>query len=443
MCPMSLCVYKKKASFSPKSTELFQSSPLFLHFNYFSSSLNRIQLKTYTLYELNEFLRRVVAMNFPESVWVTAETIHISWSRGHCYLDLVEKNADSSEIEAKMLAIMWAGDFKRICRARHAESNKDEDLIQSEIIALLKSGMNIRIKVRADFSELHGIKLIVEELDFTQIAGNQAVERLESIRYLKNSGAMHRNKKLKAPVSWQRIAVISSETAAGWEDFQAHLQQNPLKFTFELTLFKAAMQGIYLQNEIIGKLNAIALLQHKFDAIVIVRGGGSKTDLGGFDNKLLCEAASHAPLPLLTGIGHEIDESILDMIAFKSLKTPTAVADFLIEQQREYHHALMQAQRKAQLIVNQRIEQSFSLLQRQKMQMQWIGHHYIAQQTQHLTHLSKMLQTQHPQKLAEQGYVLIEKNGKRVINSESIHYEDLIKIYFKDSVINAQVIDKK
>jgi exodeoxyribonuclease VII large subunit len=382
-------------------------------------------------------------MNFPESIWVTAETIQISWSRGHCYMDLVEKNADSSEIEAKMVAIMWANDFKRICRARSSEYDKDDEVVQNEITSLLKSGMNIRIKVRADFSEIHGIKLIVEELDFTQIAGNQALERLATLRYLKNSGAMQRNKKLKSPVSWQRIAVISSETAAGWEDFQTHLQQNPLKFTFELTLFKAAMQGIYSQTEIIGKLKAIELLQHQFDAIVIVRGGGSRTDLSGFDHKLLCEAASHAPLPILTGIGHEIDESILDMIAFKSLKTPTAVADFLIEQQRAYHHALVQAQRKVQLIVYQRIEQSLSLLQRQKMQMQWIGNHYITQQTQHLTHLSKMLEAQHPQKLAEQGYVVVEKNGKRVINSESIDYEDLIKIYLKDSVISAQVKDKK
>jgi exodeoxyribonuclease VII large subunit len=381
-------------------------------------------------------------MNFPESVWVTAETIHISWSRGHCYMDLVEKNAESSEIEAKMLAIMWANDFKRICRTRAAEFDRESDLVQNEITTLLKSGINIRIRVRADFSELHGIKLIVEELDFTQIAGNQALERLQTIRYLKNSGAMHRNKKLKSPVSWQRLAVISSETAAGWEDFQAHLQQNPLKFTFELTLFKAAMQGIYSSNEIISQLKTIELLQHKFDAIVIVRGGGSKTDLSSFDNKLLCEAASYAPLPILSGIGHEIDESILDMIAFRSLKTPTAVADFLIEQQRQYHNALIQARHKAQLIVYQRIEQSLMLLQQQKMQMQWIGHHYIAQQAQYLAHLSKMVQSQHPKRLAEQGYWIIEKDGKRIMDSKSIDYEDLIKIYFKDSVIHAKVIDK-
>ncbi|MEY4934807.1 MAG: hypothetical protein RIS64_1166 [Bacteroidota bacterium] len=433
-------MFQKKSPFS----KIFQSSPLSLQFNpFFTIAASQIPLRTYTLYELNEFLRRVVAMNFPESVWVTAETIQVRWARGHCYIDLVEKNAASSEIEARMLAMMWAGDFRRICRARATEYNKEEEIVQNEITSLLKAGINIRIKVRADFSEFHGMKLIVEELDFTEIAGNQALERLETIRYLKNTGALHRNKKLKAPVSWQRIAVISSETAAGWEDFQAHLQQNPFNFTFELTLFKAAMQGIYLQNEIITKLKAIELLQHKFDAIVMVRGGGSKTDLGGFDNKWLCEAASHAPLPIVSGIGHEIDESILDMVAFKSLKTPTAVADFLIEQQRQYYNALVQARQKAQRIVYQRIEQSITLLQQQKMRMQWIGHYYIAQQTQHLAHLSKMLQAHHPQKLAEQGYVLIEKNGKRIIDSESIDYKDLIKIYFKDSVINAQIIDKK
>jgi exodeoxyribonuclease VII large subunit len=399
-------------------------------------------LKTYTLYELNEFLRRVVAMNFPESVWVTAETVHISWSRGHCYMDLVEKNVDSTEIEAKMLAILWANDFKRICRTREAESDKEEEEIQAEIKALLKVGINIRIKVRADFNELHGIKLIIEELDFTQIVGNQALERRNTIKHLKTTGAMQRNKKLKPPVSWQRIAVISSETAAGWLDFQIHLEQNTFKFTFELTLFPAAMQGIYAQRTILSKLKEIETSKDNFDAIVIVRGGGSKTDLNVYDDKSLCEAASNAPLPILTGIGHEIDESILDMVAFKGLKTPTAVADFLIEQQTLYYTTLMKARQLTQLIVNQHIEQTANWLKQQEENIQWIGKNYIAQQTQRLSHLKEMLYAHHPKKLATQGYVLIEKNGKRVIDSQSIGYDDLIKIYFKDSVINAQVIDK-
>jgi exodeoxyribonuclease VII large subunit len=400
-------------------------------------------LKTYTLYELNEFLRRVVAMNFPESVWVTAETVHISWSRGHCYMDLVEKNVDSTEIEAKMLAILWANDFRRICRSRESESDKEEEIIQNEIRALLKVGMNIRIKVRADFNELHGIKLIIEELDFTQIVGNQALERHNTIKHLKTTGAMQRNKKLKSPVSWQRIAVISSETAAGWLDFQIHLKQNKFKFTFELTLFPAAMQGIYAQKTIISQLKEIELSKHRFDAIVIVRGGGSKTDLNVFDDKLLCETASYAPLPILTGIGHEVDESVLDMIAFKGLKTPTAVADFLIEQQSLYDTTLMKARQLTQLIVNQHIEQSLNWLKQQEYNTEWIVKNYIAQQTQHLSHLKEMLYAHHPKKWAAQGYVLIEKNGKRIIDSKSINYEDLIKIYFKDNVINAQVIDTK
>jgi exodeoxyribonuclease VII large subunit len=400
-------------------------------------------LKTYTLYELNEFLRRVVAMNFPESVWVTAETVHISWSRGHCYMDLVEKNVDSTEIEAKMLAILWANDFRRICRSRESESDKEEEIIQNEIRALLKVGMNIRIKVRADFNELHGIKLIIEELDLTQIIGNQALERHNTIKHLKTTGAMQRNKKLKSPVSWQRIAVISSETAAGWLDFQIHLKQNKFKFTFELTLFPAAMQGIYAQKTIISQLKEIELSKHRFDAIVIVRGGGSKTDLNVFDDKLLCETASHAPLPLLTGIGHEVDESVLDMIAFKGLKTPTAVADFLIEQQSLYDTTLMKARQLTQLIVNQHIEQSLNWLKQQEYNTEWIVKNYIAQQTQHLSHLKEMLYAHHPKKWAAQGYVLIEKNGKRIIDSKSINYEDLIKIYFKDNVISAQVIDTK
>ncbi|MEO0041001.1 MAG: hypothetical protein RL329_449 [Bacteroidota bacterium] len=402
-------------------------------------------MKTYTLYELNEFLRRVVAMNFPDSVWVTAETVQVSWSRGHCYLDLVEKNADSTEIEAKMLAILWANDLKRICRTRAAEVEevKQEDTIQSEIKNLLKAGLNIRVKVRADFSELYGVKLVIEDFDFTQIVGNQALERINTIQHLQKTAAMSRNKKLKPPVSWQRIAVISSETAAGWQDFQTHLTQNRSQFQFELKLFSAAMQGIHLQNEMMNQLNAIEARKDAFDAIVIVRGGGSRMDLAGFDSRRLCELAAQSSLPILTGIGHEIDESILDMIAFRAFKTPTAVADFLIEQQTANDRALIQLRQQTQHIVYQRIEQSLTWLQAQKTRTQWIGHHYLAQQTQQLNHLAMMVQSRHPKTLAAQGYVFIEKNNKRLIDSTSIDCNDIIQIYFPDGVINAAVLDKK
>jgi exodeoxyribonuclease VII large subunit len=153
--------------------------------------------------------------------------------------------------------------------------------------------------------------------------------------------------------------------------------------------------------------------------------------------------AAQSSLPILTGIGHEIDESILDMIAFRAFKTPTAVADFLIEQQTANDRALIQLRQQTQHLVYQRIEQSLTWLQTQKTRTQWIGHHYLAQQTQQLNHLAMMVQARHPKTLAAQGYVFIEKNNKRLIDSTSIDCNDIIQIYFPDGVINAAVLDKK
>ena len=285
-------------------------------------------LKTYSLYELNEFLRRVVALNFSESVWVTAEIGQIGLSRGHYYIRLLEK--DNEEIVAEMSAVVWSTDFKRIQRT-----------ISGGLDTVFLEGMEVRLKGRLDFHERYGLKLIVEEIDPTYTIGKLEIQRRKLIAELQNEELLQLNAFLIPPSVWQRIAVISSETAAGWADFQNHIAENMYAYRFAIQLFPSAMHGQFVEREMLQQLERIKAMKDDFDAVVIIRGGGAKLDLTAFDNPSVCRAVARFPLPVLTGIGHEIDFTVLDMVAFTALKTPTAVADFLIESHLKFESSLI------------------------------------------------------------------------------------------------------
>lgn len=292
-------------------------------------------MKTFSLSGINEFLRRVVALNFTESVWITAEVAQISYARGNCYMELVEKlpEDEGGDIIAQLSAVVWSAEFRRMLR----NFGDKESAVFSE-------GMEIRLRGRADFHERFGLKFFVEDIDISYSLGKLEMARRLMIATLEKEKLLHLNKKLTPPSVWQRIAVISSETAAGWQDFREHLEKNNYEYSFDLQLFNAAMQGNNLEKEIIKALQDIQLFKKSFDAVVIVRGGGSRLDLSGFDNLHVARAVAVMPLPVLTGIGHDVDETITDLVAFQSLKTPTAVADFLITQNLRFEARLIDAQ---------------------------------------------------------------------------------------------------
>ncbi len=280
-------------------------------------------MKPVSLFELNEYLRRVVALNFPESIWIRAEIAQLNDRRGTMYIDLIEKDKENDTILAQSSAILWQNTFRFL-------AHKHGKLLQS----IFQEGVEVMVKATVTFHERYGMSLTIEDIDLSFTLGKFALIRQQTLDYLKEKKLLDLQKKLNLPLVLQRIAVISSEKAAGFVDFKEHIKENQYKYAIDLQLFESTLQGQFAAEEITKQLVRIKAFHSTkpYDAVVIIRGGGSKIDLLAFDDKTLNEAVAKFPIPILAGIGHEIDETVLDYVAYKSLKTPTAVADFIIQQ---------------------------------------------------------------------------------------------------------------
>ncbi len=265
-------------------------------------------------------------------MWVSAELAQVSESRGHVWLTLVEKGIEDDEIVAQLDAVVWASALRRVRQEHGARL----------VTGLLQHGMSVRLRVSASFHERFGLKLVVEDIDPAHTLGSLERRRQATLEALSRDGLLDRNATLPIPAVPQRLAVISADTAAGLADFQRQLAENPYGYAFQTTRYPAAMQGAQTGVEVMARLRQIARRAAEYDVIVLVRGGGGKTDLAAFDEEALCRAAAAAPLPLLTGIGHEIDDTVLDRVAHRSLKTPTAVAVFLVEHLLRAESTLLQ-----------------------------------------------------------------------------------------------------
>ena len=274
---------------------------------------------SYSLYELNEYIRRVIALNFAEPIWVNAEISQIKEVRGNVYMDLVYHDDQTNEIKAQISAGIW---FKSYLFLK----NKLGALLPS----LLSEGTHVLLKVQVEFTERYGMKLIVEDIDPSFTIGQMEMNRQKILQKLFDEGLTHQNKLTKLPVVIQRIAVISSDNAAGYIDFINHLSQNPYGYQFKTTLFRASLQGQNTEREVCQALNDISEDASKYDCTVIIRGGGSKLDLAWFDNFNIGARIAKSPIPVMTGIGHDINATVADTVAHTTLKTPTAAADFII-----------------------------------------------------------------------------------------------------------------
>ncbi len=283
-----------------------------------------------SLSELNALVKDAVEYTLPDAYWVRAEVASVHESRGHCYMELTEtidSKGKGGTLVAQARACCWAGTWMRL-----------SPKFQSVTGERLHAGMSVLLCVSASFHVLYGFSWIVTDIDPTFTMGDMARRRQEIIRKLKADGVYDLNKQLHIPMFCKRIAVVSSATAAGYGDFVNQLENNDYGFKFETKLFPAVMQGEQLERSIIAALEEVYLegqrdgnTDYAFDTVVIIRGGGSTTDLSGFDSLALAENIANYPLPVITGIGHTRDESVADLVACKALKTPTAVAAFLID----------------------------------------------------------------------------------------------------------------
>ena len=274
-----------------------------------------------SLLELNNLVRGAVSEAFPGTCWVRAEMsdVRTNASSGHCYLEFIEKNSITGQLVARARGSIWAKTFRML-----------KPYFEMETGQLFASGLKVLVKVSVEFHELYGYSLTVLDIDPAYTLGDMLRKRMEIIRQLKEEGVFTLNKELPFPVLPKRIAVITSPTAAGYEDFLNQLANNKAGYPFYPKLFPALMQGERTEESVIAALDRIYHHIDCFDVVVIIRGGGSTSDLNSFDSYLLAANCAQFPLPVITGIGHERDDTILDMVAHTRMKTPTAVAEFLI-----------------------------------------------------------------------------------------------------------------
>jgi len=273
-----------------------------------------------TLTELQLIIRDSLYTALPDFYWVIAEISEVKEnSAGHCYLELVEKNQDERNVRSRVKAIIWSSRYRFLKSLFKNIAGED-----------LKEGFKILVKIKVEYHELYGLSLVISDIDPSYTIGEMAIRRQQIIQQLEEEGVFSMNKDLPFPLVPQRIAVISSGSAAGYTDFISHLKGNSYGYIFYTSLFETVMQGTETEKSLIQSLDKIADYQDLFDVVVIIRGGGSQIDLSWFDNYNMAFHITQFPLPVLAGIGHEKDMSVTDLVAFQSLKTPTAVADHLI-----------------------------------------------------------------------------------------------------------------
>lgn len=278
-------------------------------------------MQALTLLDLNQLVRNRLRREFPDTYWIQAEISeckeHFS---GHCYLELVQKRENSDALCAKARATIWANTWVNLKPAFEQQTG-----------TRLQAGQKIMVEVTIDFHELYGFSLVIRDIDATYTIGDLSLRRQQVIKQLTDDGVFELNKELEWPLLPKRIAVVSSPSAAGYEDFMHQLHHNDFGFHFQTGFFPATMQGESAAASIIEALNKVQADAQEFDVVVIIRGGGATTDLRCFDEYELCYYCAQYPLPLLTGIGHDRDSSVLDLIAHTSVKTPTAAAELLID----------------------------------------------------------------------------------------------------------------
>jgi len=273
-----------------------------------------------SLTELQQIIKDSLYLALPGMYWVVAEISEIKDNySGHCFIELVEKHPDEINIRARVRAVIWAKRYSFL-----------KPLFESITGESLKEGFKVLLRVTVEYHEVYGLSLIINDIDPAFTVGEMAVKRQQIISRLEQDGIFSMNKELDFPLLPKRIAVISSKNAAGYSDFVKHLTGNSYGYSFHIALFDSSMQGTETEKSVIDALDRISEHIALFDLVVIIRGGGSQTDLSWFDNYNIAYHITQFPLPVLTGIGHEKDLTVTDMVAFQTLKTPTAAADFIV-----------------------------------------------------------------------------------------------------------------
>lgn len=396
-----------------------------------------------SLYDLNALVRRSIEQCLPDEFWVQAELSDVRTnSTGHCYLEFVQKDPRNNNLIAKARGTIWANVLRLL--KPYFEETTGQAFV---------SGIKVLVQVTVSFHELYGYSLTVQDIDPTYTLGDMARRRKEILKQLEEEGVLTLNKELEIPRLPQRIAVISSATAAGYGDFCHQLQSNSRGFYFYTELFPAFMQGDRVEESVLAALDQINARLEEFDAVVIIRGGGATSDLSGFDTYLLAASCAQFPLPVITGIGHERDDTVLDSVAHTRVKTPTAAAEMLIGRmilaaeelgnlavrlQDGVRDLLSQEQRKLTVYKNRipsvafrRISEAKLTLLTVRKDLGQVVNSSLFRQRHRLELLQQRLEDVSPEKQLARGYSITLKEGKVVKSVGEIQEGDelLTRLY--------------
>ncbi len=398
--------------------------------------------KVYTLEALLTELKGVIKDSFPDARWVTAEIAEVKENqKGHCYLQLVERKEEG--IVAKVQANIWAYRYKELFQKFFTSTGEP-----------LKVGMKVMLLVTVDFHEQYGLSLNIKDVEPSYTIGELALKRREIIERLKRGGLLDKNKALMLPIAPQRIAVISSKQAAGYGDFIDQLTNNVNGYRFKVRLFQSLMQGDGAEASILEALGAILSSVSEFDLVVIIRGGGAALDLSCFDSYELAAAVAAFPLPVITGIGHEKDDTILDMVAHTRLKTPTAVAEFLISGLRAFEDRLLEIYQRLEAKTRgylwneqQRLERvssrfiysakNFVSASRNRLDLLYerlyrSSGHFLEAHSLRLDKLEQALRLLSPENVLKRGYSITTHKGKAIKDISILRDGDEILTQLKD-----------
>ena len=357
----------------------------------------------YSLRQLNLLVREAIEDALPDEYWVEAELSECRENSGHCYMELIEKDERSNTPVARASAKCWRQTWLMV-----------KPYFERTTGQPLRAGMKVLLRVYAQFHEAYGFSWIVTDIDPTYTLGDMARKRQEIIRQLKEEGVFDLQRELHIPTFAKRIAVISAQNAAGYGDFCRQLEDNDYGFRFEVTLFPAIMQGEQVETSVISALNNVYERIHDFDVVCILRGGGASADLSGFDTLALAENVAQFPLPIITGIGHDRDESILDMISHTRVKTPTAAAAFLIDHLRNVWERISQLATLIPTLALRVLSESRHRIELLENRLPVAIERRMTTQRNLLENLTIKLQGFDPQLLLSRGYSITLHNGRAV-----------------------------
>ncbi len=406
--------------------------------------------KSLSLSQLLMQVKEALDKGFPGSYWFVAEILELHENRnGHCYLELIEKDPQNDSLLARAKGTIWASRYSMI-----------RPFFETSTGTRLKSGIKLLCKGSVEFHALYGFSLNITDIDPAYTLGDLARKRQEVIRRLREEGVMEMNKEIPFPEVPQRIAVISSASAAGYGDFMETIRLNSHGFIFNTTLFPAVMQGEDVSGSITAAMDKIFDSLSQFDCVAILRGGGSKADLESFNHYDLAYYITQFPLPVITGIGHDRDESVADMVAAKGLKTPTAVAEFLVDQLLTFEFRLSALHDQLTSTVKQITQIHSSILERYQSDLIHLSTSFLQKKSEQLQqvlqflgrgvenllirkrdHL-KLLETRtglvDPVNVMKRGYTMTLVGQKLITNTSDVKPGDILETRLLDGKIKSK-----